>query len=363
MSTATSRRFPAGHVTATCVACALGLALLGAPRPAAADPMSDLQEVQSQISEANAAYSEANAQVEQLQAKIEENQARIAELEVALPAQRERASDSIRTLYKMQQGSGSLVDLILSSESFYDLVTTIQYLDVIQAHNTDAVDELAATAQELESAQQELSQQMDEAESQRQAASDALASASSARSQLQAQIDAQAAAEEAERQAAVEAAQKEAEEQKGATFTTESGEQTEIEAPSSPDPGNVDWNSDKQAFVSEWGGRIDAFLAGSPLAGQGRTFAEAAWEYGVDPRFSPAISLVESSRGTYCFRPHNAWGWGSSSWDTWEEAIWDHVAGLAAGYGGQLTLAGAYKYCPPNAQFWYSKVLATMERI
>ncbi len=33
------------------------------------------------------------------------------------------------------------------------------------------------------------------------------------------------------------------------------------------------------------GGRIDSYLAGSPLSGQGATFAAAAWDYGVDPRF------------------------------------------------------------------------------
>ena len=83
----------------------------------------------------------------------------------------------------------------------------------------------------------------------------------------------------------------------------------------------------------------------------------------MDPRFSPAISAVESSKGLYCFKPHNAWGWGSSSWNTWEDAIWDHVAGLASGYGGHLTYAAAQKYCPPNAAHWYSSVLANMERI
>ena len=144
------------------------------------------------------------------------------------------------------------------------------------------------------------------------------------------------------------------------TFTTESGSEAPVEVPESPDAGNVDWSSDKQAFVSEWSARIDAYLAGSPLAGQGATFAEAAWEFGVDPRFSPAISTVESSTGRVCFRPHNAWGWGSSSWGSWEEAIWAHVAGLASGYGGQLTYAGAQKYCPPNADAWYASVLANM---
>ena len=127
--------------------------------------------------------------------------------------------------------------------------------------------------------------------------------------------------------------------------------------------GGVDWNVDRETFINTWSARIDAYLAGSPLAGQGRTFAEAAWEYGVDPRFSPAISMIESTQGRYCFLPHNAWGWGSSSWSSWEEAIWDHVAGLAIGYGGQLTYAGAHKYCPPNADFWYAGVKANMERI
>ena len=115
--------------------------------------------------------------------------------------------------------------------------------------------------------------------------------------------------------------------------------------------------------MAGWATRIDAYLAGSPLAGQGTTFAEAAWAYGVDPRFSPAISAVESSKGLYCFRSHNAWGGGRSSWNTWEDAIWDHVAGLASGYGGHLTYAAAQKYCPPNAARWYSSVLANMERI
>ena len=185
--------------------------------------------------------------------------------------------------------------------------------------------------------------------------------------------------QEAERQAAIEAAEK----SKGETFTTESGNQATVEAPEAEEPapdegetnngsngnggatstGGVDWNVDRETFISTWSARIDAYLAGSPLAGQGGTFAEAAWEYGCDPRFSPAIAMVESSLGRNCFLPHNAWGWGSSSWGSWEEAIWDHVRGLATIYGGQLTYAGAQMYCPPNADHWYTSVLANMERI
>ncbi len=56
-----------------------------------------------------------------------------------------------------------------------------------------------------------------------------------------------------------------------------------------PSEDGADWSSDKTTFVESWAGRIDAYLAGSPLSGQGAVFAAAAWDYGVDPRFSPAM--------------------------------------------------------------------------
>ena len=359
-------------------------ALLASPNAAVADPAEELQAVQQQIQQGNQDYEAATQRVEELQGQIDENQERIDEIERKLPEQRELAESSLRTLYKMQQGSGGLVELLLGADDFYDLLSTIQYLDVIQTKNTSALDELIAMENELTQARIALDGQQQEAEEEQQRAEDALAEAEEARGELEAKIAAQAAAEEAERKAALEAAQRareealraaaeqQAAESEGAkdetavedpTFTTESGSQAPVEVPESPDAGSVDWSSDKQTFVSEWSARIDAYLAGSPLAGQGATFAEAAWEFGVDPRFSPAISTVESSTGRVCFLPHNAWGWGSSSWSSWEEAIWDHVEGLAIGYGGQLTYAGAKKYCPPNADHWYTSVLANMEKI
>lgn len=125
----------------------------------------------------------------------------------------------------------------------------------------------------------------------------------------------------------------------------------------------VDWTVGKEVFVAEWSGRIDAYLAGSPLSGYGPTFAEAAWDNGVDPRWSPAISNTESSKGAVCFMSHNAWGWGASAWGDWDTAIRSHVAGLASGYGYSLTLDAAYAYCPPHAVDWYNKTLAQMASI
>jgi hypothetical protein len=126
---------------------------------------------------------------------------------------------------------------------------------------------------------------------------------------------------------------------------------------------SVDFTVGKEAFIEEWTERIDAYLEGSNLAGYGQTFAEAAWEYGVDPRWSPAISNTESGKGANCFLPYNAWGWGSSSWSNWTDAIWTHVAGLAKGYGYSITESAASVYCPPNSTNWYYNTLSEMARI
>ena len=88
-----------------------------------------------------------------------------------------------------------------------------------------------------------------------------------------------------------------------------------------------------------------------------------AWDYGVDPRWSPAISCIESSKGEACFLPCNAWGWGSESWGSWEEAIYDHVQGLARGYGYTVTPEAAEVYCPPNHERWYEVTVAEMAKI
>ena len=125
----------------------------------------------------------------------------------------------------------------------------------------------------------------------------------------------------------------------------------------------VDWSTDKTAFVDEWAPRIDAWLGSAPWGGHGRTFAEAAWDFGVDPRWSPAISYIESSKGLYCFKPYNAWGWGSASWPDWDTAIRDHVKGLARGYGYTISIEAAKKYCPPNWKRWYEVTSAQMEKI
>lgn len=120
---------------------------------------------------------------------------------------------------------------------------------------------------------------------------------------------------------------------------------------------------ERTEFVNEWAPRIDAFNAGYPLDGYGQTFAEAAYDNGVDPRLSPAIARVESGSGNHCTYDHNAWGWGSYSWPDWESAINGHIQGMASGYGYTLSEAMAQSYAPEESDEWYGKVESCLEQI
>lgn len=175
------------------------------------------------------------------------------------------------------------------------------------------------------------------------------------------------AEEEAARRAAEEAARAEEEARIAAAEAAKAAQQAKEAQDAAADAlaalPDVDWSMGKDEFISMWTARIDAYLAGSPLEGQGATFAEAAWNNGVDPRWSPAISNTESSKGVKCFLPFNAWGWGHSTWGSWEEAINAHVAGLARVYGYSITYANAAKYCPPNTANWFKNTLAQMQMI
>ncbi len=341
-------------------------------------------EFQERVEQTAAAYNEAVAQREQLEAQAAECQTRIDELAAQVPAAQDRAAEAIRSQYKYQQGTNEMIELLFSADGFEQFLATLQYFESVDRHNTNQIDELLALQQEMAQEQADLDAALAQAQEQEAAAEEALAEAKAARAEAQrrAEEEARRAAEEAERQRAAAAAA-------AAAASASSGEGAEgapqpdggesaggAEIPQEPagddwvdsgyeepEPPAVDWMSDRDIFINDWGSRIDSYLGGSPLGGYGRTFAAAAWDYGVDPRFSPAIAYAESSLGAYCFLPHNAWGWGSSSWGSWEEAIYAHVSGLSRGYGYTLTYDGALKYCPPNADYWYNTVASQMAMI
>ena len=338
---------PARLIAGAGVATALFAAVLF-PVPARAittETAATLTETQKNVEKTAAALDTAAKNLEDLQGKMDENEAEIAKIEAQLPDVQSKASKAMRELYKYKKSSNSLMSFVLNTQSLDDLIATMKYTSQVEDANLEALEELNDMQAELETKEAELASAKAQAESEKQAAANALAEAQQLREAAQAKADAEAAAEAATvQQAAAQAGQS-----AGSVATVNNAA--------------VSWDMDQDAFVAEWAPRIDAYLAGSPLAGQGKTFATAAWKYGVDPRWSPAISNTESSKGRHCFKSHNAWGWGSSSWGSWEEAIDAHVAGLARGYGYTISVANAKKYCPPNWFNWYNDTLSEMNRI
>lgn len=334
------------------------------------------QEIEARQADLEAAYAEADSAA----AAIEETQARIDELEQDIPAQQARSAAAVRDEYKLQQQSAGIIDMLLSSGSFQEFIDGVEYMNRASSANVNEMQRLQQIKDEVVATQAELRETQQAAEERASDARTALAAAQEAQAEVQRRIEEEARlqAEIAARAAALAAQPRENDSGEAAASSGESAPAQEggdsqqpdagsapaaEETPAAEAPAAADTSSGEAAFVAEWAPRIDAYLAGSPLAGQGTTFAKAAYQYDVDPRFSPAISFTESSKGAVCFKPHNAWGWGSASWGSWEEAIYAHVAGLASGYGGQISEAGAKKYCPPTWRSWYERTLGQMNLI
>ena len=361
---------PARALTCAALAVAFTATPMIAPLSAyaiSAETQAQLESAAQAVEDSAAAYDEAVANLEELQAQIDENTAAIAELQEQLPVQQEAASEAMREMYKYQTGSNQLVTMVLNSESMSDFITTCVYMDEIQASNVEAIEELNATQSELEQTQAELDEQKRQLEEQQQAAADALAEAQQLRADAQAQAEAEAAAVLAAALAAQDTSPAESTEDSNGDNPYNTANQSGQTATTVVTGGAVNWNMSREEFIAEWTGRIDAYLAGSPLAGHGATFATAAWDYGVDPRWSPAIACIESTKGLYVpyGNSNNAWGWTASgggfrTFSSWDEGITAHVRYLRNMYGTTLTIAAAKRYCPPTWQDWYNKVGSQM---
>ena len=110
--------------------------------------------------------------------------------------------------------------------------------------------------------------------------------------------------------------------------------------------------------------KVNSMLAGKGMAGQGVHIVNAGIANNIDPYIITAISMTESTGGTYTIRPYNAWGrrargGGWMTWSNWEEAIHNQAQYLANNYldRGLTTLESiGRKYCPPTYKQWANKV-------
>lgn len=360
---------------------ALTVALVGTlPATRALAEGESSAELQAQADEAQAivrekvgAYNDALAKVQDLDAHVAQSEQAIGDIEGRLPALRTRAARSIRETYKMDQDSQGLVGLMLCSESFESLVATVRYMDVIAEYNSNQVSELVAAQNDLETARATLEVQRQQAAAESEAADQALAEAQQAAADLQAAADAARAAEQAAAALSSGQAVEAADPVAAIAATNAAARQAGIDLSSDeepPTPARTSSEEARTAFVGKWGPRIDAYLAGRPLQGQGTAFAEAAWDNGVDPRWSAALSVVESGGGAACFAPYNAYGWlGRGGFESWEQGVREHAAYLRVTYGTSFTPASAAVYLlgDPTAisesTEYYRSVVAEMAKI
>ena len=288
----------------------------------------DIEELSAEAERTADAYDAAVAERDRIASEITGLEEQISIKEGELGDLQRKADASAVALYKMGQDRDVLIEMLLESDSLQKMIYAWDSYDEILNHyneniqvNSDARRSLADDKLKLEADKAAADVAVEEAGAAMEAAREA-------------------------RQEAQEAAQARATSEADAALAAE-----------------INWNMSKDEFVNHWGDRIDSYLSGSPLEGYGKNFAEAAYTYGVDPRWSPAISYIESGKAVACFLPHNAWGYLGHSWDSWEEAIDAHVKYLSSSlYGGYLSSSGAATYCPPGPS-WHDKCYNEMKKI
>lgn len=339
---------------ATTLLLATGLAGSGLVQMSLADEEAD--QLEAKVKESAQAYNDAISRQEELTAEIAELDARIADLEEKLPAQRERSDESIRALYKYNYDTSSVLMMLLESSSVTDMLAIVDSYNWIIDYNTDEIRSTIKMESELQSARERLESDRVDADAAASAALSSLQEAQAARERVAARAAAAQVEEQRALQAIIDSPSASAEEKEAASAASS--------ASSSASATHVGWSADKSAFVNEWAPRIDAYLAGSPTAGTGEYYAAAAWDNGVDPRWAPAISYVESSKGGACFNSYNAWGYGGFSFGSWQEGINRVVSALGGSlYGGYLTREAAATYCPSNSDHWYNTCAQQMAMI
>lgn len=303
---------PARIITSAALAVALTATPMLSPVAAYAASQAtqdQLSAAQQKIEAATSAYNDARTKLDDLQKQIDSNEASIEEIEAKLPEQQAKASSAMRDLYKYQKGTNPIVSFLVNAQSLGEFITTCKYTNQITSSSVDEIEQLNNMQTELEQNKAELQQAKSQLEAEQKNAEDALAQAQQLRSEAQAKAEQENAAElaklEADKAAAAEKISGE-----GVSGNNSSSQATNTNTTIDTTVNNANTgSSDYDSFINEWTSRIDNYLAGSPMAGQGYNFAVAAWNTGVDPRWSPAIACIESTKGAYCANSYNAWGW------------------------------------------------------
>ena len=245
-------------------------------------------------------------------------------LTARIPEQQARSDEAARNLYKMQQNSYDIVEMLLSSQSIEAFILQVDYLHDVTQSNVHQIKRASKLKKQAKRTLSELKEVSSSAKEQEKEIKTELEAAQDERIDRAAvgvaTAESQAVTLGGESSVEVVSDSK-GDKDKKSDKDKDSGKsekKTKVRhtiaatTDTSAIDSGADWSQSKEEFVAEWAPRLDAYLQGSPLYGQGENFAKSAWKYCIDPRWSAAISCTESSRGSICIRPHNAWGWGAA---------------------------------------------------
>ena len=189
------------------VALAVALAVFTGATQAGAVSLSQAQQA---TQEAQEAFDIAKAEYDEAQATLDETTIALIEAEERLYAARQMGATAIRSEYKIQQywKNVGLLDLLLNTDSFNDIVATLEAQNSINRKNTHTITDLATAEAELELAKQNADEALQATREAHEKAHEALSEARLLQEQAtQAEAQrAQIAAQQAEQRRAAEQA-------------------------------------------------------------------------------------------------------------------------------------------------------------
>ena len=188
--------------------------------------MAHLSELESTVADAEQALEETNASIDQTVSQIGVIQEQISQTEADLTVAKQELSQHISSSYK-SGGDATLLELVLSSQNFEQLVSRVYYANKVSAAKQESIEnvnnlenELSGEKSDLEAQQAEQEQLKESRAAEVETANSAVAEQSSyvnsLSSELQEAVKAEQERIEAEKRAAAEAAAQKAAEEEAA---------------------------------------------------------------------------------------------------------------------------------------------------
>lgn len=125
----------------------------------------EVADAAAQLSQTQQQVSDLSGQIDQKQSEIDSKQAEIEQRQAEIEAKQQVLGERMSSAYKA--GSGSMLDLILSSATIEELTSNIYYLDKVSESDRAMIDEVRTLKAELEAEKADLEQQKADLESQK----------------------------------------------------------------------------------------------------------------------------------------------------------------------------------------------------